>query len=304
MSASKLEKIGTYHVPALLNETVDLLNIRPGKKYLDATLGGGGHSEEIVKRGGILLGIDQDPEALSYASIRLKQACPGLTPPKFAKGNFVNLAKLAEENGFEKVDGVLFDLGVSSHQFESASRGFSFSQEVSLDMRMDPALSVTAKDLVNGLTEKELAELFTKLGEEKFSGRYAKAIVRYRQNKQIEKCSELAQIIVSQAPPSEKFRKIHPATRVFQALRIAVNDELNSLKESLPQSVDLLNQGGRLVVISFHSLEDGVVKRFFLEKQKQNILKIINSKPIIPSGNEIKLNPRSRSAKLRGAEKL
>ncbi|PJC76097.1 16S rRNA (cytosine(1402)-N(4))-methyltransferase [Candidatus Shapirobacteria bacterium CG_4_8_14_3_um_filter_39_11] len=296
--------MGTYHVPALLNETVDLLNIRPGKKYLDATLGGGGHSEEIVKRGGILLGIDQDPEALSYASIRLKQACPGLTPPKFAKGNFVNLAKLAEENGFEKVDGVLFDLGVSSHQFESASRGFSFSQEVSLDMRMDPALSVTAKDLINGLTEKELAELFTKLGEEKFSGRYAKAIVRYRQNKQIEKCSELAQIIVSQAPPSEKFRKIHPATRVFQALRIAVNDELNSLKESLPQSVDLLNQGGRLVVISFHSLEDGVVKRFFLEKQKQNILKIINSKPIIPSGNEIKLNPRSRSAKLRGAEKL
>jgi len=302
MSVSKLNKIGTYHVPALLNETADLLNVRPNKKYLDATVGGGGHSEEIVKRGGILLGIDQDPEAVSYASERL--ACPGLTPPQFAKGNFCNLSKLAKDNGFEKVDGILFDLGVSSHQLESDTRGFSFNQEADLDMRMDPSLTVTAKDLVNGLTEKELEELFIKLGEERFSRRYAKCIVQYRQNKQIEKCSELAQIIINQASPKERFGQINPATRIFQALRIAVNDELNALKVGLPQAVDLLNQGGRLVVISFHSLEDRIVKRFFLEKQDQDILKIINSKPIIPTDEEIKINPRSRSAKLRGAEKL
>lgn len=317
MLASKPIKIGTYHIPALLNETVEALNIRPRKKYIDATLGGGGHSEEIVKRGGILLGIDQDPEAVSFASERLKKAlrsrnlrdsghsaCPGFTPPMFAKGNFANISRLARENDFEKVDGILFDLGVSSHQLETSYRGFSFNQEGSLDMRMDPNMSVTAKDLVNGLNEGELSKLFLKLGEEKLAKRYARAICGARAGRQIETGDELAKIIMEHAPPGRKYGHIHPATKVFQALRIAVNDELNSLKEALPQTLELLNPGGRLVVISFHSLEDGIVKRFFLENQQKNVLKIINQKPVVPTEKEIKLNPRARSAKLRGAEKL
>ncbi len=304
MLVSKPKTIGTYHIPALLNETVRALNIRPRKKYIDATLGGGGHSEEIVKRGGILLGIDQDPEAISFASERLKKACPGLTPPVFAKGNFTSISRLARENDFDKVDGVLFDLGVSSHQLETSYRGFSFNQEGSLDMRMDPGLSVTAKDLVNGLNEGELSKLFLKLGEEKLAKRYARAICGARAGRQIETGDELAKIIMEHAPPGKKYERIHPATRVFQALRIAVNDELNSLKEALPQALELLNPEGRLVVISFHSLEDGIVKRFFLENQQKNVLKIINQKPVVPTEKEIKLNPRSRSAKLRGAEKL
>lgn len=304
MLASKPIKIGTYHIPALLNKTVEALNIRPRKKYIDATLGGGGHSEEIVKRGGILLGIDQDPEAVSFASERLKKACPGFTPPIFAKGNFANISRLARENDFERVDGILFDLGVSSHQLETSSRGFSFNQEGNLDMRMDPNLSVTAKDLVNGLNEGELSKLFLKLGEEKFAKRYARAICGARAGRQIETGDELAKIIMEHAPPGKKYGHIHPATKVFQALRIAVNDELNSLKEALPQTLELLNPGGRLVVISFHSLEDGIVKRFFLENQQKCVLKIINQKPVVPTEKEIKLNPRARSAKLRGAEKL
>jgi len=307
-----------YHVPALLNETVRALNIRPKYKYIDATLGGGGHSEEIVKKGGILLGIDQDPEALSYASERLKMACPGLTPPKFVQANFAEIDKVAREFGFEKVDGILFDLGVSSHQLETSHRGFSFNQEGPLDMRMSPNLSVTAKDLVNGLNEGELTELFWKLGEEKFSRRFARAVCLARQIKPIKTCNELAQIILQEVSPRGRYDRTpachrlaakqlagrHPATRVFQALRIAVNDELNSLKIALPKAVELLNNQGRIVVLSFHSLEDGIVKRFFAEQEEKGILKIINKKPITPTKEEIRLNPRARSAKLRAAEKI
>ena len=239
-----MKKIDGYHIPALLNETINLLNVCRGKKYIDATLGGGGHSEVILKRGGTLLGIDQVPQAISYASERLltafrhgsRQACSDLTPPKFAESNFSAIDKIARENGFDKVDGILFDLGVSSRQLEDEKRGFSFNQEGPLDMRMSPNLAVTAKDLVNGLNEGELEELFLKLGEENFSKKFAKAICLARKNKPIETCKELALIIV---PRREGFDRIHPATRVFQALRIAVNDELNSQKEALPKAVDL-----------------------------------------------------------------
>lgn len=296
-----MRKIKEYHIPVLLKETIDLLRVEPGKKYIDATLGGGGHSEEILKRGGKLLGIDRDPQAVESATARLNQACP---PPKVVWGNFENIEKIAEENSFCRVDGILFDLGVSSHQLETPQRGFSFNQEGPLDMRMDPRLTVAAKDLVNGLTEKELEELFTKLGEEKFARRYAHAMVEYRKRKELETCDEVANIILRVAPARGKFDRTHPATRVFQALRIAVNDELNGLKMALPKAVGLLNRNGRIVVLSFHSLEDGIVKRFFSEKQKEGILKIINDKPISPGEEEIKANPRSRSAKLRVAEKL
>jgi len=295
-----------YHIPALLNETVKALDIKPKHKYIDATLGGGGHSVEIVKKGGILLGIDQDPEAVSYASERLKnaQACPDLLPPKLVQSNFAEIDKVAKEFGFEKVAGILFDLGVSSHQLETSNRGFSFNQEGPLDMRMNPNLSVTAKDLVNGLNEGELAELFWKLGEEKFSRRFAKAICQARLNKPIETCNDLSQIILQEVSPRGRFARIHPATRVFQALRIAVNDELNSLKTVLPKAVELLESQGRIVVLSFHSLEDSIVKRFFIDQMGKGILKIISKSPITPTKEEIRLNPRARSAKLRAEEKI
>ena len=309
-----------YHIPALLNETVKALDIKPKHKYIDATLGGGGHSVEIVKKGGILLGIDQDPEAVSYASERLKnaQACPDLLPPKLVQSNFAEIDKVAKEFGFEKVAGILFDLGVSSHQLETSNRGFSFNQEGPLDMRMNPNLSVTAKDLVNGLNEGELAELFWKLGEEKFSRRFAKAICQARLNKPIETCNDLSQIILQEVSPRGRFARTpachrlaakqlagrHPATRVFQALRIAVNDELNSLKIALPKAVELLESQGRIVVLSFHSLEDSIVKRFFIDQMGKGILKIISKSPITPTKEEVRLNPRARSAKLRAAEKI
>ncbi len=299
-----MTNIGTYHIPALLNQTIDLLNIRPGHRYIDATLGGGGHSEEIVKRGGTLLGIDQDPEALSFASEKLKQACPGFTPPIFAKGNFAKIFQIAKQNTFDQVSGILFDLGVSSHQLDTPSRGFSFTNEGELDMRMDPDLGVTAKDLLAVLSEKQLTKLFLTYGEEKSARSYARAICQYRTSSPIQTVTQLAQIIVKQTPSSQRFGRIHPATKVFQALRIAVNDELNSLKEALPQAVELLVKEGRLVVISFHSLEEAIVKDFFSESQEKKLLKILTKKPITPSSEEIKINPRCRSAKLRGAQKV
>ncbi len=293
---------GVYHVPALLKETVDCLEVKPGKKYIDATLGGGGHSEEILKRGGELLAIDRDPDAIFYATARLS-ACPTPSHFKVVRGNFARLGQIARENDFIPVEGILFDLGVSSHQLETASRGFSFNLPGPLDMRMEPELALSAQDLINVLSEKELTELFWKLGEERFARRIARAICRARQIKRIATSDELAEIVVRSVPPRGKFDRTHPATRIFQALRIAVNDELNSLREALPQATEILSSGGRLAVLSFHSLEDGIVKRFFLEKEKEGILKIITKRPIEPGTAEVEANPRARSAKLRVAQK-
>lgn len=292
-----------YHIPVLLLSAIQGLNIVPGKKYLDATLGGGGHSLEIVKQGGQVLGIDRDPEAIEFARKKI-QACPDTSPPKFVLGNFANIAEIARANDFAEVDGILFDLGVSSHQLEAVHRGFSFNQPGPLDMRMGPDLSVTAADLITVLNEGELFELFAKLGEEKFARRYAKAICSARGTKKIETCDELAKIILREAPPRGKHDRTHPATRVFQALRIAVNDELNSIRLALPKAADILNPNGRLVVISFHSLEDGIVKRFFQEKEKEGVFKILTKKPITPSQEEVLANFRARSGKLRVAEKV
>lgn len=303
-------KKGVYHTPALLKETIGFLSVKSEEKYIDATLGGGGHSEEILKAGGRLLAIDCDPDAIKNAKIRFS-ACPRMyhtvhpqTPSQvvLVKGNFAKIEEIAKENDFTKVDGILFDLGVSSYQLDEPQRGFSFDSQSPLDMRMDPGLSVSAKDLVNGLSENELAELFIKLGEEKFSRVYAHVIVEERKKKPIETGNELAQIILKKT--AKKFGEIHPATKIFQALRIAVNDELNALKKTLPQAVDLLNQNGRILIISFHSLEDGIVKKFFLEKEKEGILKIVTEKPVEPEKEELENNPRVRSAKLRVAEKL
>lgn len=282
-----------YHIPALLKETIDGLNIKPGGKYIDATLGGAGHTKKIIELGGIVLGIDSDIDAIENAKqLNLKN----LT---LSQGNFAHLKQIAHDNNFSQVDGILFDLGVSSHQLETEKRGFSFNTSAPLDMRMDQSLAVSAKDLINGLNEGELSDLIYKLGEERFAKRIAREIVNTRKIRSITTCDDLAKIILKARPRSSQDRT-HPATRTFQALRIAVNDELNSLKDALPQTVDLLKGGGKVAVLSFHSLEDRIVKNFFKENEN---LKIITDKPITPSKEETLINPRARSAKLRLAEK-
>lgn len=286
----------TFHEPVLLKEAIEYLNIKPGEKYIDATVGGGGHTEVILKKGGKVLGLDLDPEAIEAAKQHLTSACPNASW-QLAQGNFAHLKKISEEHQFTKVAGIIFDLGVSSHQLEKMERGFSFNSEAPLDMRMDLNQEVTAADLVNGLTEKELAELFFKLGDEPFSRRIAAAIAKARQTAPIKIGKELAEIIAKVKP---RQGKLHPATRCFQALRIAVNDELNNLRQGLAQAIKILGPKGRLVVISFHSGEDRIVKLFFKD---QSNLEVLTKKPIEPTREEIMVNPRSRSAKLRAAEK-
>lgn len=289
----------SYHVPALLKETIKGLNIRLGKKYIDCTLGGGGHTGEILKLGGRVLGIDCDPEALENAKTNLSNLSHW-TNLVLARGNFKNLKEIAKENGFTEVSGVLFDLGVSTHQLLTENRGFSFNTDAKLDMRMDPNLTVTAKDLINGLNEGELYELFIKLGEEHNAWAISRAIVRARTVKPIETGQELA-AVVGKTRLRNRSERINPATRVFQALRMAVNDELNNLREALPQAASLLEKNGRLVVLSFHSLEDRIVKNFM--REEKDFLKNLTKKPIVPSEIEIEKNSRARSAKLRIAEK-
>jgi 16S rRNA (cytosine1402-N4)-methyltransferase len=294
--------MSTYHTSVLLKAAVDGLLVEKGKKYIDATLGGGGHTEEIVRRGGIVLGIDTDEYAIGFVKDKIKTSKLSDKQVTLAKGNFRDLERIGIENGFTDVAGILFDLGVSSYQFDTTERGFSFLREATLDMRMDRELTVTAKDLVNGLTKHELSELFVKLGEERFAKKIAEAIVREREKRPIETTAGLAKIIRHNVPGGAK--GVHPATRVFQALRIAVNDELNALREALPQAVKLLTKGGRIAVISFHSLEDRIVKQAFLLFAAEELGYIITRKPLIPSEEEAAQNPRSRSAKLRIFEKL
>ena len=294
-----------FHAPVLLKEAVRFLNVKQGKKYIDSTIGGGGHAKAILKAGGEVLGIDCDVEAVKFARKRLVSACPpDVFRWKVALGNFVDLKKIARENGFGKLDGVIFDLGVSSYQLEMGRRGFSFAVEAPLDMRMDSRLRVSAADLINGLSKGELYELFIKYGEEKLARPIAAAVVRARALNPISSGHQLAEIVVRVYKKYYRTRsRIHPATKVFQALRIAVNDELNNLRKALPQAAGLLQPKGRLVVISFHGLEDGIVKRFFREKQKEGILTTMTQKPVVASAEEVKRNPRARSAKLRTAEK-
>jgi 16S rRNA (cytosine1402-N4)-methyltransferase len=291
-----------FHEPVLTREILELLQIKKGKKYLDATLGGAGHSKEILDRGGKILGIDADPEALAFSRKRLVSACPpSAFSWKLAQGNFVHLKKIARKEGFLRVSGILFDLGTSFYQLKGAKRGFSFDEDSALDMRLDPGSPVRAADLVNSLSQKELSRLFRELGEERFARKISQAICEERAQEPIKTSRELARIISKSVPRDSS--RIHPATRCFQALRIAVNNELENLKSALPQTIDLLEKGGRLVVVSFHSLEDRIVKNFLKEKEKASIFKILTKKPITPSVLEKKANPSSRSAKLRAAEK-
>jgi len=296
--------MNNYHTSVLLQESIDLLQVRQGEQYIDATLGGGGHTIEIVKRGGKVLGIDVDKDALEYVEQRIKNTELGIKKENItlAQGNFASIPTIAMEHGFESVSGILFDLGVSSHQFDTPERGFSFQHDAALDMRMDRNLTVSAKDLVNGLGRSELAELFMKLGEEPFAKKVANQIVKARSFKPIETTAELASIVRSVI--FSKSTATHPATRVFQALRIAVNDELNVLKDALANSLTVLRPGGRLVVITFHSLEDRIVKEDFKQFEKEKKGLIVTDKPMTPTAEEIQQNSRSRSAKLRGFEML
>jgi 16S rRNA (cytosine1402-N4)-methyltransferase len=291
------------HVPVLLEEVLEYLNVRPGGVICDATLGLAGHSSEIAKRlggRGKLIGFDRDPEAMEAAKVRLKEVKAEL---RDEMPEVVLVAKAfseaASEIAPESLDGLLADFGVSSLQLDEAHRGFSFRTDGPLDMRMDTRTGETAEQVVNQEDENELADLIYEFGEERRSRRIARAIVRARP---ITTTAELARIVSAEAPPM-KGEKIHPATRTFQALRIRVNNELGEIQSLLKSAGSLLKPGGRLVLISFHSLEDRLVKDAFREAGRAKIFEVLTKKPIVASEQEQMRNPRSRSAKMRAAEK-
>lgn len=293
--------MNSFHTPVLLKEIINGLNVQKNKKYIDATIGGGGHSFEILRLGGIVLGIDCDKDAIDFVRENWKLESKKYGIPEknliLVKGNFRDLDKIAHLNNFDKVSEIIFDLGVSSHQLEVSRRGFSFQKEGPLDMRMDQDLSLTAKDFIYALTKGELYELFTKLGEESHAREFSDLIVRTRGVKPIATTRDLAMIF--EKIPSRRVWGINRATKIFQALRIAVNDELNAIREALPKAVGMLKDKGRILAISFHSLEDRIVKRAFIEFEEKNMGKIITKKPVTPTKEEIAINRRSRSAKLR-----
>lgn len=285
------------HKPVMVEEVIKLMDVKPGGFYLDCTLGGGGHSLAILEHSspdGYLVGIDRDPIAISEAESILSEYKGRFT---LILGNFANLSELISKTGIEGFDGILFDLGISSIQLESSDRGFSFSNDGPLDMRMDPSISLTAHQVVNTFSLEELESIFRNLGEEPFARKIADAIVTYRKKKEISSTKELAAIISSVV---KRRGKIHPATRTFMALRIYINDELENLKKALAQALSCLKSKGRLCVISYHSLEDRIVKKFFKESGERIITKSV----IKPSREEILNNRRARSARLRGLEKL
>ena len=303
------------HVTVLLREAVDGLDIRPDGVYIDGTAGGGGHSAEILSRltTGSLYSIDQDPDAIATVTERFR----GDSRSHIVQGNFGQMKRLLNDLGVTAVDGVLLDIGVSSHQLDERSRGFSYHEDAPLDMRMSQS-GETAADLVNTLSVGELSRIISLYGEEKYAFSIAKGIARYREEKPIETTLELAEIVKENVPQRVR-RDGHPARKTFQAIRIAVNHELDVLETGWQDAFELLNKGGRLSVITFHSLEDRIVKQFMRDKAegctcpkdfpvcvcgKKPQVKIITRKPILPSEEELEANPRARSAKLRICEKL
>lgn len=297
------------HISVLLNETVDALNIKPDGIYVDGTAGGAGHSSEIAKKlnGGLLIALDRDPDAIKTAIERLKPY-----PAKVVKSEFSNMKKVLNDLGIEKVNGILLDLGVSSYQLDTAERGFSYHKNAPLDMRMSQS-GITAEEIVNTFSEFELCDIFRRFGEEKFASRIASRIVSQRQNERITTTLQLAELISSAVPAAAR-RDGHPARKCFQALRIAVNAELDELKTALDNCFDLLEKDGVMAIITFHSLEDRMVKQSFKEYctgctcppdfpvcvcGKTPKGRLLTRKPIEPSAEELEQNPRSRSAKLR-----
>ena len=306
------------HYSVLLNECIDALNIRPDGIYVDGTLGMGGHSEQIAKRltSGRLIAIDRDYTALERAGKRLTPYADRIS---FVHGNFRELPRLLRENGVDAVDGMLFDLGVSSPQLDEAERGFSYMADAALDMRMDNSETLTAWVVVNQWPEEKLKRIFYDFGEERYAPRVAAAIAERRKQAPINTTLELVDVIRGAMPAAALREKQHPAKRCFQAIRIAVNDELDSVSELMENATEFLAPGGRLAVISFHSLEDRIVKNAIVSRERgcvcprdfpvctcgfKQTLKCISRKPILPSAKELEENPRSRSAKLRVAERV
>lgn len=306
------------HYSVMLRECIDSLNIKPGGTYVDATLGMGGHSYEIASRltTGRLISIDRDPVALERAVDRLEPFMDRIT---LVHGNFRDMDAILDDLGIDKVDGMLFDLGVSSPQLDEADRGFSYMQDAPLDMRMDRGDAVTAAEIVNTWPYADLKRILYDFGEERYAPRVAEAIVKHRQEKPIETTLELVDIVRGAMPAAALREKQHPAKRTFQALRIAVNGELDALSQVLSTAADRLRPGGRLCVVSFHSLEDRIVKNAINSRENGCIcprdfpvctcgfvqtLKSISRKPMLPGTRELSENPRSRSAKLRVAERV
>jgi 16S rRNA (cytosine1402-N4)-methyltransferase len=305
----------SIHQPVMLEEVLEFLRPQPRGFFIDATVGLGGHAEAILKAshpGGKLLGIDQDLEALNRAADRL---APFQSRFQLVHANFYQLREIALQRQMSKCDGILFDLGVSSLQLDLPERGFSFQKDGPLDMRMDREQSITAEEIVNYYPEKDLANILFQFGEESFSRRIARSIVKARP---LRSTVQLADV-VAKALPFQRARRIHPATKTFQALRIFVNDELGRLAQAIKAAVELLSPGGRIVIISFHSLEDRIVKESFRSHSREcvcprssatcvcgnrKILRLLTRKPLLPGVKETSENPRSRSAKLRVAEKL
>jgi|SRR3989344_423935 len=294
------------HTPVLLQETIELLDSKKGDTVLDATVGAGGHSLEIANRigaSGALIGLDQDQSALDASLDKLGKAGPRII---LLRENFRNLDKALESLGIKEVDRIIFDLGMSSMDIESSGRGFSFNRDEPLLMTLSSEVTpetLTAKDVVNSWGEESLADIIYGFGGEQFSRRIAKAIVEERERGPIENTLKLAEIVTSAVPDWYRKRKLHPATKTFQAIRIAVNDELGALKEGIDKGWASLKKGGRMAVISFHELEDRIVKNKFKEYGKNFEAKIITKKPVVPQREEVLENPRSRSAKLRAIEK-
>ena len=308
------------HTPAMLNEAISHLNCRPGKTYVDGTLGGSGHAATLcshITPDGVFIGFDQDIDAIKHAEVALKNFD---IPIHLLHGNFIRLPEFLSQLRINKVDGILLDLGLSQNQLENSGRGFSFRKNEPLDMRMDVQSAQTAEHLVNRLAQQDLQKIFKDYGEERWAKRIAGNIVHLRQQQKIRTSKQLAQIVTDSIPRGAVTKqKIHPATRVFMALRIAVNQELDRLKAFMEYAVDYLNPGGRLCVLSFHSLEDRIVKQRLkvLEKgctcpprfpqcvcgQKPQI-RILTKKVVRPTDTEIAANPMARSTRLRAAEKL
>jgi 16S rRNA (cytosine1402-N4)-methyltransferase len=289
------------HIPVLLEETIEALNVQPGGRYIDCTIGPGGHAAAILEHsspGGQLLGVDADPKAIKIARTRLEAYANSIL---LVNQNFAELRAICMKYGFFPVHGILFDLGLSSVQLEHNNRGFSFQHDALLDMRLSPSQEITAAIIINASPERQLAHLIKAYGEERYSQQIARQIVRQRP---ITTTLQLAGVI-EQAVGGRRGR-IHPATKTFQALRVAVNQELEHLESALRQAIDLLDLGGRLVVISYHSLEDRIVKNFMRQEAsgEKAILRLVNKKVITPSRAEAQSNPRSRSAKLRAAERI
>lgn len=306
------------HISVLFEETLDALDIKDGGIYVDGTLGGGGHSSGILKRGKNirLIGIDRDCEAIEAAKGRLAEFGENVT---VVNNNFSQIKQILADLEIEAVDGVVLDLGVSSYQLDNAERGFSYMHNARLDMRMNKNDGKSAYDVVNGYTKEELTHIFYEYGEEKWSARVAEFIVEKRKQKPVETTLELVEIIKAAIPKKARVEGSHPAKRIFQAIRIEVNNELGILKDTVCDIVDVLKPGGRVAIITFHSLEDRIIKKTFSELatgcvcpksfpicvcNKKTVVRIVSKKPILPTDEEEIENPRSKSAKLRIAEKL